>query len=334
MAQEPNMRDLESILRKYLDGRATAEETAFLEKYYDYLQDQPGLSSLLPEAENKRIEQRNWESLTAKMDQPVVAIPPRRVPFFRKWGWAAASVILLLSAGAYLWMKQQTPQTTTAASPAVPFNESTAYIRNITLPDGSTVVLQAGSRLEVPERFPGTTREVTLTGEAYFDIARLDRQPFIIHTGKVKTTVLGTAFNIKAYPGAENIVVSVTRGKVKVEDESKLLAELTKNEQITYQIPQANASKQEVDAETVVTDWTKTDMVFRDVAFEQVAATISKRYNVAIDFNNPALKQCGIVASFSGTETLTNVLETIATVLNVQYSITSNRVVFDGSGCQ
>src|SRR5690606_2603405 len=68
------------------------------------------------------------------------------------------------------------------------------------LPDGSTVLLNNNSSLDFPQQFTGDTREVILKGEAYFDIKPDASRPFIIHTGKVKTRVLGTAFNIRAYP--------------------------------------------------------------------------------------------------------------------------------------
>src|SRR5687768_2043063 len=97
MAYKPTKKELESILKKYLDGKATLEETAFLEQYYDYLEAQPGLSTFLSEAENNKIERRNWERLNAQMDEPSHTISPHQTSFFRRWRWvAAASIILAL----------------------------------------------------------------------------------------------------------------------------------------------------------------------------------------------------------------------------------------------
>jgi ferric-dicitrate binding protein FerR (iron transport regulator) len=92
----------------------------------------------------------------------------------------------------------------------------------ITLLDGSVVTLKDGSRLNLKNNFSGNTREITLEGEAFFEIAHNPKKPFIIHTGSVKTTVLGTSFSIKAIPGETSITVAVTEGKVKVEDGGKL----------------------------------------------------------------------------------------------------------------
>src|SRR6185295_9175263 len=95
MAHKPTKKELESILKKYLEGKAAPEETTFLKKYYDYLEDQPGLSTLLSEAENKKIERRNWDRLNAQIDLPSYTIYPHQVPFSRKWRWVAAASITL-----------------------------------------------------------------------------------------------------------------------------------------------------------------------------------------------------------------------------------------------
>src|SRR5688572_31041391 len=95
MAHQPTKKELENILKKYLDGTATPEEITFLKQYYDYLETQPGLSALLSEAENKKIERRNWEQLNYQIDQASHSISPRQIPLYRKWRWAAAASIIL-----------------------------------------------------------------------------------------------------------------------------------------------------------------------------------------------------------------------------------------------
>jgi transmembrane sensor len=75
------------------------------------------------------------------------------------------------------------------------------YLSKNTLPDGTTVVLNKKSKLSYPVEFTGSTREVFLTGEAFFDVAHNPSKPFKVHTGVFVTKVLGTAFSIKAYPG-------------------------------------------------------------------------------------------------------------------------------------
>ena len=96
MAHQPTKKELERILKKYLEGKASPEETTFLNQYYDYLEDQPGLSTLLSEAENEKIEYRNWERLNAQMDLPSHTIRPH-IPFIYKSRRVAAASIILLT---------------------------------------------------------------------------------------------------------------------------------------------------------------------------------------------------------------------------------------------
>jgi transmembrane sensor len=149
----------------------------------------------------------------------------------------------------------------------------------------------------------------------------------------VRTTVLGTAFNIKA--DGSKVVVSVTRGKVRVEDASKVLAVLTPDQQVEYNVPAAVAEQQTVDASTVVTDWTKEDMVFNGISFAEIAEIISKRYGTPVMFRKEALKSCKIMASFSGTETLDQVASVLSGIRNGSYEIDKNGTLWlDGESCE
>lgn len=246
---------------------------------------------------------------------------------------AAAAVVLATLAGFYLLYIRK-------ANPVIPSpiyaaqSPHTDYTRHIVLPDSSTVVLHAGSTLDYPAVFPDDSREVTLTGEAYFDVHHDNKKPFIIHTGKIRTVVLGTAFNISS--DGNQVTVSVTGGKVRVENGKKVLAELTPNQQIVYRVPEDATEKATVNAEQLVTNWTKKDMVFDGDSFGDIAAVISKRYGVLIRFKNPELAKCLIVASFSGTETLDNVLGTLCTIRNASYNQNqeNREVEIDGKGCE
>src|SRR5258708_4955428 len=247
---------------------------------------------------------------------------------------AVAAVLLAVIAGFYLLYSGKARPSASSSQVYAAHTQNLPYARNIILPDGSTVVLYAGSTLDYPASFPADGREVILKGQAYFDVLHDDKRPFIIHTGKVRTTVLGTAFNISS--DSNKVTVSVTGGKVKVEDGKKVLAVLTPNQQIVYRVPEETAEKLTVNAERLVTDWTKQDMIFDGSSFGDIAELISRRYGVAIRFKNPELAKCLIVASFSGTETLENVMETLCTIRNASYTrlAEGNEILIDGKGCE
>lgn len=260
-------------------------------------------------------------------------LPPARVSTMRPWRWvAAASILLTLAAlGYYFSLPNALPEV--ASTPAtIPATPSVDYTRYLTLPDGSTVVLHSGSKLEVVGSFTGNTREVVLSGEAYFDISHNPDKPFIIHTGKVTTTVLGTAFNIKA--DGRQVVVSVTRGKVRVENGTKVLAVLAPNEQVEFNLPEEKMKQQKVNANDIVTDWTKEDMVFNGISLEEIAGLLSKRYGVNVQVKNESLKHCKVRASFSGTEKLEQVASVLCGIKNGEYEqLQDGTIVLNGEGC-
>lgn len=248
---------------------------------------------------------------------------------------AAASIILILISG--WWLLPSFNKTKNLAVKhnkkilqPIAENNGKRYIR---LQDGSTVLLNNDSRLEYPDSFKGTTREVTLIGEAYFDIQHDASRPFIVHTGKVNTIVLGTAFNIKAYPSQKEIRVTVTRGKVKVGESNKVYGIITPNESIAVNIASNNYIKEKVNAEDAV-EWKKTYLVLDDISLEEAAILINSRYHVSISFSKEKLKQCRISATFLNNESLEQVLTVVTGVVNAAYNMQPNdQVIITGEGC-
>ena len=190
-----------------------------------------------------------------------------------------------------------------AEQPAPPTELSTP-VSSITLEDGSTVELREGSRLnQTVNTLNRNTREVALEGEAFFDITSNPNKPFIIHTGRVKTTVLGTAFAIKALPDETSITVTVTKGKVKVEDGARLLATLEANQQFTYNIDSEHAQEKWIDAENEVA-WRSHDLIFRNIPFDNIVKRLAEVYEVTIVLETEELKRRRLTASFDDRDSI------------------------------
>lgn len=135
--------------------------------------------------------------------QTAQLIPVTKSPVkYGRW-LPAAAVMILLIAGWWLWHKRTGADAVVAKVENKPLPGAGVINKSkfIHLPDGSTVLLNEGSKLDFGNDFNTGSRQVVLTGEAYFDIKHDERRPFVVHTGKVYTTVLGTAFNIRAWPG-------------------------------------------------------------------------------------------------------------------------------------
>jgi transmembrane sensor len=131
----------------------------------------------------------------------------------------AASLLILAIAGYFLFKPQQVtpvvPEKKTAAQDAH-IRSGNEPRKTVVLPDGSVVTLRSNSSITLAKNFNGPTRELTLSGEAFFDVTHQAQRPFIVHTAEVNIEVLGTVFNVSAYPGHDHTETSLFRGSVAV----------------------------------------------------------------------------------------------------------------------
>ncbi len=202
----------------------------------------------------------------------------------------------------------------------------------IRLPDGSTVLLNNGAELTYDSRnFGYNSRKVELRGEAFFDITPDPAKVFIVQSGEVQTTVLGTAFNVKALPGKNEIQVTVARGKVSVGNSAQTYDLLTADQQLTVNTVTNTYLKKALKS-TVATEWTSEFMILDDVTMETVAAQLHQKFGVTILFKNEKLKNCHVTASFLNDENLDHVLQVVSTIHDLSYSYQNNgrEILLDG----
>src|SRR5690606_15963051 len=174
-------------------------------------------------------------------------------------------------------------------------------------------------------------REVYLIGEAYFNVAHDTAHPFIVHTGKLQTTVLGTAFNINQRD--KTVTVTVSRGKVKVTDDEQTLNILDPNEQVIFDEADALHTKKVVDAKTVIA-WKNSDIFFDNVNLHGVTMELEERFGVSFIFSNDAIRNCRFTATFLRDQTLEQILNVIAEFHHLHYEFKNNATIFlEGSGC-
>lgn len=262
--------------------------------------------------------------------------PEKRVRLlFSTWTLAAAAVVMLVGLG-FLFYQQPIPPTDAAiARTSVPEKTGTPIPgrRFINLPDGSSVILHGNSKLEFSTFNKNGKREVTLTGEAFFDIVHDKARPFIVYTGKLRTTVLGTAFNIKASPGSSTVEVTVRRGKVKVGDSKRTYNVIDPDQQIIFDAEKVTYVKKAVKSEEV-TSWLTGDMYFDDVSMKDVANQLQERFKVTIVFSNELVKKCRFSATFLKNQSLEQILNIIGEFNNIKYQFQGEQtVILDGKGC-
>ena len=274
-----------------------------------------------------------------------------RAPANKKSGWfnwfKRLFIITLVAAGAATWyhFSHQNSATATEVAYVIKVSEY-GQKSTIPLPDGSLVKLNSGSKLVYPRLFEGNTREVSLQGEAFFEIARDENRPFQIKSGDLITTVLGTTFNIRAYPDEQQIEVAVATGKVKVQKAGKEGVEvpgdpekpvpdahlLTANMLASYS--QAD-SKIKVESRENIEDliaWREGVLKFSGLPFSEVAKTLEKWYGVKVVLENQEVSNCVIFGEFKN-ESLKRVMQTLRYAIDIEYELTTDGLFVGGKGC-
>jgi transmembrane sensor len=239
--------------------------------------------------------------------------------------------------------------------PGIKLAQNTVYTKRaskskIHLPDGTEVWLNADSKITYNEKFQGDFREVQLSGEAYFDVAKDIRHPFIIHTQTMDIKVLGTSFNVRSYPNERTTETALVRGSVEItlrnNPEKKII--LKPNEKLAVE----NGGKTElhnpppgkkdagddlkltvgklhyshVDTAAIETLWVKNKLAFDGEPLEQIALVLERWFDVKIIVAGDKLKSKKYSAVFDG-ETLPEVMRALQLTGGFQYSIKKNEVI-------
>lgn len=251
------------------------------------------------------------------------------------WYKSIAAILIIGLSSLFYWnhLKQAEPKLVQwEAVSAKNVNKPTR--RFINLPDGSSVILNENSRVELSKNFSKNgLREVHLYGEAYFDVTHDPNKPFIVYAGKVKTTVLGTAFNIKESLLAKTVTVTVTRGKVKVGDNQNTYNVIIPDEQVVIDESSTKHTKKLIKAESVI-EWTNEDIYFDDVSIKDVTKQLQERFKVSIVFSNEQIKTCKFSATFLKSQSLEQILKVIGEFNQIKYQFKDAKtIILDGSGC-
>lgn len=198
------------------------------------------------------------------------------------------------------------------------------------LSDGTIIHLNAGTTLRFPVRFLDVSqnREVFLEGEAYFEVARNEGQPFIVDTGDMKIRVLGTKFNVSTYPDDRATDVVLVEGRVQLDakdDTSKESQILEPGFKASFDRTKNRIVTREVTTSTY-TSWITGELVFRNTTFEDMLKKLERRYNVTIENRNVKLAGERFNANF-GDQPIETVLKGLKAAYNIEFEIDNNHVI-------
>ena len=247
---------------------------------------------------------------------------------------AAAAIVIIISAYFILQYTNKTAPVSEISYVA----EQTANgeKQKITLEDGSTVWINAASQFKYPDKFSNNRREVSLKGEAFFEVSRDPSRPFIVHTETATIQVLGTSFNVKEYNEENTIEVIVKEGKVSFsitegfENRNNSVI-LEKGEKGTYLKHKKQIIKETFEPDTYA-DWKSGYLGFSNESMEEVARKLERWYNVKIRFDNEKIKNCKLTASFHKKD-ISDVLEIIELALDIHSEKNEYFYTLSGSGC-
>ena len=318
----------QNLSTKYLSGNASDAEVTELEDWV--LADPKNKEQfkaykkawMLTGMNDKKLVNTNkaWKETAGKtFNQPkVVPIKPKHSR--RKWLAIAASITLLAAAG--LWMLQNNN------TPVPLFVETSSDTQTINLSDGSQITLNQSSKLTYTLAEKEAKRQVDLTGDAFFEVARDESKPFIIQTQDVEIEVLGTSFYVDARPNQSEIQVIVKSGKVAVRSGASEQI-LTANEKAIFQKNSKVLTKTKNEDVNYLSLKDK-NLVFENSTFEDLVFSLNRHFNSKITIEEESLKTCAHSGTYKNKS-----LETILKILESSHSIQSNKngqkIVLEGT---
>lgn len=318
-----------------------------------HLQRLETVAEVLPSQGNSAI------SAMLPLAEPSHSPSPVKIRSFGKWVAVAAS--LVLASGVVFWAKRSasnawvepaTAQLMLHQDSGLHKNRSEISTRagshsKIVLPDGSIVWLNAGSKIEYDRNFDHEIREVSLNGEAYFDVVKDSSRPFIVHTHKLNIRVLGTAFNVKSYLEDNLTETSLIHGSIEVtmnnKTGEKIVMKPSQKLTISGEATTLSPVKTETvnkkpkvvldkinylpgDKEVVETSWMNNRFVFRDKKFYELAHELERRYGIPVQFYEPGIQELSFSGNFKN-ETVEQVLQALQLANHFSYVIKNETII-------
>lgn len=332
------------ILKRYLQGRATAEEEKIIDSWYSAMGKDS--HSLLEGREETELENRYWSALRTHIRQKESGNNSLNLPSYLYA--VAASMLIILLSYVYLLNYSVSGEESIAhenhhASSAdwkLISNTGTAPL-SVTLPDASTVNLEAKSELKFLSSFDESERAVYLAGEGFFEVAHDASRPFLVYANKITTKVLGTSFRVRAFQGDKNVTVAVTSGKVSVYATEEIKKDetqnseiiLTPNQQIIYDKEEKKLSRMLVDKPQVILPSEEIKrMRFEGAPVNEIFKAIEKVYGVDLVFDNEIFSSCTLTTFISDGD-LYNRLDIICKAIAANYTLKENQIEINGTGC-
>ncbi|NVN17664.1 DUF4974 domain-containing protein [Muricauda sp. HICW] len=270
------------------------------------------------------LKARHVAKLLKEGERKNVLGPKRKFADWYKYvGYAAC--VLLMAALAFTLISPN-KQLEERSSQIILASTSIGENKTITLSDGTKVTLNANTTFSYPEKFSEESRDVSLQGEAFFDVAHNPEKPFKVATGNgMNIQVLGTVFNVKSYPEDQNVETTLVSGKVKVvEEQNQKTVVLAPSQRATYV---KDADKLIVDNVQTkkFTAWREGKFIYDETPIRQVISDLKRKYKVDISVESPGIMDYKYTGEFDnlGIEQILDLFEVSSPIL---YKMHNNQI--------
>ena len=329
-----------SLLDKYFSNQANAQETR---EVLDWFETQEGreylerrlhideglmarkeLHELTPELDSDRL----YSSIQKKI------VHKDSVHTLFKTGWAGSfmkvAAVLLVVTIALIFSFTQKKDVELATQEPIIYTTLDKENKNLSLADGSVIRMNSNTEVEVSADYLKGSREITLSGEAYFDIQPHSTLPFIVHANGSTIEVLGTEFNVRSRGDRKNVQVAVVEGKVAFRSNdnnagSKPFSVFLSENQYAY----LDLSNQSLNVDSIAIGnylaWKSGRLNFEKLTVGKVCLQLSRLYNIECRFTSPKIRSMVLTASFTN-ESLAKTLNIISLTLGIRHELQNDTV--------
>ena len=330
------MKDWDNTIVRYLAGESSAEEVQELQTWLRQdEQHERYMATFRALWEHGSVEDSRFSpDLNVAQQQVLEKIRRNKISNVRplvgiRLFWPAAAVLLLgLSIASMVYFFQQ--RSTAEEARQITLTSTTPI--DVVLPDGTKVWLNSDTRILYPQQFAGESRTVELEGEAFFEVAHNPNQPFIIQAGGSVTRVVGTSFNLRALSAEQEVIVTVSSGKVmvypKAAEESKVFLE--KGERSVF-ARGSSLVKRDTNRDINYLSWRTGQLVFNNTPLKDVALDLSRHFRLIVAVSDD-LDGCRLTSTFDS-QPLEDILEELRFLMNITVERTDGYLLITGTGC-
>lgn len=337
-----NYRYNKKSLLQFISGRKNSRGEEIFEFWLEKTKTHPDYDLIISSNEQNALKSKIKSKIDQKIGEKsdsVKSIPSRPANSSSRFIFLKAAAVLVIVFGIiFIYSRQfEMPAEEIVEMPVIEnrvWTNPLGKLSKITLPDQSVVWLNTLSTIEYNTNFGVEHRHIKLQGEAFFDVKHDPSKPFIIQTPRLVTKVLGTSFNVKAYPDDAHEEISVETGKVEIAKsetadtlrQTDHFLRLSASESARYNSAENFLQVSRIDVNDI-RSWINGNIYFQNAELWEIARTLERMYDVKISFANTSLKKQKVTFK-QRAESLKITLDALSYITGMEYVKNDNEVIF------